>query len=67
MGKVAREIVEKSGIKVDELLKKLVAAAGAEFTTFYIFVRESAATGQFFRGLLRHKRRAKSHGQSLRL
>src|SRR6266566_8562455 len=37
MGKVAREVVEKSGIKVDELLKKLVAAAGAEFTTFYYY------------------------------
>ena len=37
MGKVAREVVEKSGIKVEELLKKLVAAAGAEFTTFYYY------------------------------
>src|SRR5437773_11587535 len=35
MGKVAKEVVEKAGIKVEELLKKLVAAAGAEFTTFY--------------------------------
>ena len=37
MGKVAREMVEKSGINVDVLLKKLVAAAGAEFTTFYYY------------------------------
>src|SRR6266542_163845 len=37
MGRVAREMVEKSGINVDELLKKLVAAAGAEFTTFYYY------------------------------
>src|SRR5438093_8323004 len=37
MGKVAKEVVEKAGIKVEELLKKLVAAAGAEFTTFYYY------------------------------
>src|SRR5260370_664760 len=37
MGKVAREVVEKSGINVETLLKKLVAAAGAEFTTFYYY------------------------------
>ncbi len=28
-------MVEQSGINVEELLTKLVAAAGAEFTTFY--------------------------------
>jgi hypothetical protein len=33
--KVAREVVEKAGIKVEDLIKKLVAAAGAEFMTFY--------------------------------
>src|SRR5438876_1024536 len=37
MGKVAKEVVEKAGIKVEELLKKLIAAAGAEFTTFYYY------------------------------
>src|SRR2546421_6947034 len=37
MGKVAKEVVEKAGIKIEELLKKLVAAAGAEFTTFYYY------------------------------
>ncbi len=37
MGKVAREVVEKAGIKVEDLIKKLVAAAGAEFTTFYYY------------------------------
>ena len=37
MGAVAREIVEKMGLNVDELLTKLVAAAGAEFTTFYYY------------------------------
>ena len=37
MGAVAREIVEKAGINVEELLSKLVAAAGAEFTTFYYY------------------------------
>ncbi len=39
MGRVAREMVEKSGINVDELLKKLVAAAGAEFTTLDAIAR----------------------------
>ena len=37
MGRVAREMVEKSGIDTEKLLKKLVAAAGAEFTTFYYY------------------------------
>ena len=37
MGKVAREVVEKAGINVDELLKKLVRAASAEFTTYYYY------------------------------
>ncbi len=37
MGKVAREVVEKAGINVDELVKKLVRAAGAEFTTYYYY------------------------------
>jgi len=32
---VAREVVEKAGIKAKDLIKKLVAAAGAEFMTFY--------------------------------
>ncbi len=37
MGKVAREMVEEAGLNVDELLDKLVAAASAEFTTFYYY------------------------------
>ncbi|MPZ13200.1 MAG: DNA protection protein DPS [Chloroflexi bacterium] len=37
MGKVARQVVEAAGINVNELLTKLVAAAGAEFTTFYYY------------------------------
>ena len=37
MGSVAREVVEKAGLNVKELLSKLVAAAGAEFTTFYYY------------------------------
>jgi hypothetical protein len=37
MARVAREMVEKAGINVETLLKKLVAAAGAEFTTFYYY------------------------------
>lgn len=37
MGKQAREVVEQAGIDVDELLKKLVRAAAAEFTTYYYY------------------------------
>jgi ferritin-like protein len=37
MGKVARQMVEDAGIDVKVLLEKLVAAAGAEFTTFYYY------------------------------
>src|SRR5438552_10276129 len=37
MGKVARQVVEQAGIKVDVLLDKLLRAAGAEFTTFYYY------------------------------
>ncbi|MFP4551372.1 MAG: Dps family protein [Spirochaetales bacterium] len=37
MGKVARQMVEKAGLDIDRLLEKLVAAAGAEFTTFYYY------------------------------
>jgi ferritin-like protein len=37
MGKVARQVVERAGLNVDELVQKLVAAAAAEFTTFYYY------------------------------
>ncbi|MHB8527671.1 MAG: DNA protection protein DPS, partial [Candidatus Acidiferrales bacterium] len=37
MGKVAREMVVKAGVNVDELVKKLVRAASAELTTFYYY------------------------------
>ena len=37
MGKVARQVVEQAGINVDELLRKLVDAAAAEFTTYYYY------------------------------
>jgi ferritin-like protein len=37
MGRVAREMVEQAGLDVNVLLDKLVAAAGAEFTTFYYY------------------------------
>jgi ferritin-like protein len=37
MAKVAREMVEKTGINVDELLELLVANAAAELTTFYYY------------------------------
>ncbi len=34
MGRVAREMVEQAGLDVNELIEKLVAVGGAEFTTF---------------------------------
>lgn len=37
MAKVAREMVERSGINVEELLQLLVANAAAELTTFYYY------------------------------
>ncbi|MGH3518866.1 MAG: Dps family protein [Haloechinothrix sp.] len=37
MGRVAREMVEQTGLDVNVLINKLVAAAGAEFTTFYYY------------------------------
>ncbi len=37
MAKVARQMVEQSGINVSELLDKLVRAASAEFTTYYYY------------------------------
>lgn len=37
MGRVAREMVEQAGLDVNVLIDKLVAAAGAEFTTFYYY------------------------------
>ncbi len=37
MAKVAREMVEKAGINVDELVQLLVNNAAAELTTFYYY------------------------------
>ncbi len=37
MAKVAREMVEKSGISVDQLVELLVKNAAAELTTFYYY------------------------------
>jgi ferritin-like protein len=37
MGKVAIEMVKKSGIDIDELLKLLVTNAAAELTTYYYY------------------------------
>jgi ferritin-like protein len=37
MAKVAREMVEKTGINVDDLLKLLIINASAELTTFYYY------------------------------
>ena len=52
MGKVAKEMVEKAGINVEQLLKKLVAAAGAEFTTFYYYtILRVAAIGMEGEGI----------------
>ena len=35
MARVAREMVEKTGIKVDQLVELLVKNAAAELTTYY--------------------------------
>ncbi len=37
MGRVAQEMVERAGLNRETLVQKLVAAAGAEFTTFYYY------------------------------
>jgi ferritin-like protein len=37
MAKVAREMVEKSGVKVDKLVELLVKNAAAELTTYYYY------------------------------
>jgi ferritin-like protein len=37
MGQVSRQVVEQAGLDLKVLLGKLVAAAGAEFTTFYYY------------------------------
>ncbi|MGB9597701.1 MAG: DNA protection during starvation protein [Candidatus Poribacteria bacterium] len=37
MAKVAREMVEKSGVNVDQLLELLVKNASAELTTYYYY------------------------------
>ncbi len=37
MARVAREMVEKSGLKVDEIVELLVKNAAAELTTFYYY------------------------------
>ncbi|MEA2641945.1 MAG: hypothetical protein QOF51_3339 [Chloroflexota bacterium] len=37
MGRVAREMVEQSGLDLNVLIDKLLRAAGAEFTTFYYY------------------------------
>ncbi len=37
MAKVAREIVEKAGINVDDLVKLLIKNASAELTTYYYY------------------------------
>ena len=36
MAKVAREMVERAGVDVDQLLELLVNNAAAELTTYYI-------------------------------
>ena len=37
MAKVAREMVEKAGVDVDQLVELLVKNAGAELTTYYYY------------------------------
>ncbi len=46
MAKVAREMVEKSGVNVDQLLELLVKNASAELTTYYYYtILRSNLTG----------------------
>lgn len=52
MAKVARQMVEEAGLDVKVLIDKLVAAAGAEFTTFYYYtILRVAAIGMEGEGL----------------
>ncbi len=52
MAKVARQMVEEAGVNVQELIDKLIAAAGAEFTTFYYYtILRVAAIGMEGEGL----------------
>src|SRR2546423_14177556 len=52
MGKVARQMVEEAGVDVAVLLDKLVAAAGAEVTTFYYYtILRGSAIGMEGEGL----------------
>lgn len=37
MAKVTREVVERSGVNVDQLVELLVKNASAELTTFYYY------------------------------
>ena len=37
MAKVAREMVERAGVNVDQLLELLIKNASAELTTFYYY------------------------------
>ena len=37
MAKVAREMVERAGVDVDQLVEMLVSNAAAELTTFYYY------------------------------
>ena len=37
MAKVTREVVEKAGVNVDQLLTLLISNAAAELTTFYYY------------------------------
>ena len=52
MAKVARQMVEEAGVNVQQLIDKLIAAAGAEFTTFYYYtILRVAAIGMEGEGL----------------
>ncbi len=43
MGRMAREVVERAGVNVKELIDALVRAAAAEFTTYcYTILRVNA-------------------------
>ena len=60
MAKVAREMLEQADLDVDELIRKLIAAAGAEFTTFYYYtllrVSSIGMEGEALKEIIEHAR-----------
>lgn len=61
MAKVAREMVEKTGLKVDQIVDLLVKNAAAELTTYYYYtILRANLIGLEGRGSRRSPRRPES-------